>query len=168
MRPCSIETEPKLGKPITSPTAKNVRLLGAIVGIHRNASTRIGVETRGGEIQVIHVFPVGRQRRAVLLQPRLSFTLEIGHHSVVGRFSSTLSTSSFRRRVTRRSAQVITQRFEPFRYRQIPARRGRFSINVTRTPSVANMQVVFHADDATADHDHGLRNGRHFAESDRC
>ena len=55
MRPCSIETEARLGKPMTSPTAKMCGCLVRIVRVHRDAAALVGFEPGGGEVELVDV-----------------------------------------------------------------------------------------------------------------
>src|SRR5258708_31072006 len=64
---------------------KNVRLPGAILGIHRNASTRICFQSRNRDIQFIDVSLAANSVKQSF-SGHLLLALKVGDHSVVGSF----------------------------------------------------------------------------------
>ena len=100
MRPCSIDTDARLGKSDHVADGIDVRLRGAVIGVHRDASAVVGFEAGRSQIQLVHVaLPAHGVEQRVARD--LLALLQCGDHAARREVSSTLSTSSFSRIVTR-------------------------------------------------------------------
>ncbi len=139
MRPCSMETEAREGKPTTSPTAIDVLDLGLEVLVDGDAAAVVGFNAGGGEIEVVDgALAADGVEQGVAGDLFLAF--KIGDDGAVGEFFDAFHFFA-EAHGDAAVAQVVAEGLDDFLVGKFEQLGSRFSIRVTRTPRMANMQV---------------------------